>query len=155
MSDTVDTPDFIQQQRLALVCEGAPERQGVIKAALDQIGFTMHAARNAEEAVERLRRDSYELVIVDERFQGSTPLDNVVLAALHGMPMSGRRYIFVALLGREYKTFDNMMAFARSVNVVVNPNDLPHLPAILVKAMNDNNQFYRVFREVLAEAGKR
>ena len=148
MSDTVETPDFIQQQRLALVCESAAERQAVIKAALDQVGFTMHAPKNAEEAVERLRRDSYELVIVDERFQA-------VLAALYGMPMSTRRYIFVALVGREYKTFDNMMAFARSVNVVVNPNDLPHLPAILVKAMNENNQFYRVFREVLAEAGKR
>jgi CheY-like chemotaxis protein len=155
MSDTVETPEFMQQQRLALVCEDAPERQGVIKAALEQIGFTMHAVRNADEAIERMRRDSYELVIVDERFQGSTPLDNPVLAALHGMAMSTRRYMFVALVGREYKTFDNMMAFARSVNVVVNPNDLPHLPALLVKAMNDNNQFYRVFREVLAEAGKR
>lgn len=151
----VDTPDFIQQQRLALVCEDASERQAVIKAALDQIGFTMHAAKNADEAVERMRRDTYELVILDERFQGSTHLDNAVLAAVRGMPMATRRYMFVALLGREYKSFDNMMAFARSVNVVVNPNDLPHLPAILVKAMNDNNQFYRVFREVLAEAGKR
>lgn len=155
MSDTVETPDYIQQQRLALVCEDALERQGVIKAALDQVGFTMHAAKNAEEAVERLRRDSYELVILDERFKGSTSLDNPVLEALRTMPMATRRYIFVALLGREYKTFDNMMAFARSVNVVVNPNDLPHLPALLAKAMNENNQFYRIFREVLAEAGKR
>jgi CheY-like chemotaxis protein len=155
MSDTVETPDFIQQQRLALVCEDSAERQGVIKAALDQVGFTMHAAKNAEEAVERLRRDAYELVILDERFKGSTSLDNPVLEALRTMTMATRRYIFVALVGREYKTFDNMMAFARSVNVVVNPNDLPHLPALLVKAMNDNNQFYRVFREVLADAGKR
>lgn len=155
MSNTVDTPDFIQQQRLALVCEDAPERLGVIKAALDQIGFTLHAAKNADEAVERMRRDSYELVIVDERFQNSTSLDNPVLAALNGMAMTARRYMFVALLGREYKSFDNMMAFARSVNVVVNPNDLPHLAAILVKAMNDNNQFYRVFRDVLSESGKR
>ena len=149
-----DTPDFIQQQRLALVCEDAPERQAVIKAALEQVGFTMHAAKNADEAVERMRRDAYELVILDEQFQGTTYLDNAVLAVVRAMPMSARRYMFVALLGREYKTFDNMMAFARSVNVVVNPNDLQHLPAVLVKAMNDNNQFYRVFREVLAEAGK-
>jgi CheY-like chemotaxis protein len=155
MSNTVDTPEFIQQQRLALVCEDAPERQGVIKAALDQIGFTMHAAKNADEAVERMRRDSYELVIVDERFQSSTSLDNPVLAAVRGLAMTARRYMFVALLGREYKSFDNMMAFARSVNLVVNPNDLPHLAPILVKAMNDNNQFYRVFRDVLAESGKR
>ncbi|HUF93592.1 MAG TPA: hypothetical protein VMR23_14535 [Candidatus Limnocylindria bacterium] len=150
----VDTPDFIQQQRLALVCEDAPERQAVIQAALEQVGFTMHAAKNADEAVERMRRASYELVILDDQFQGTTYLDNAVLAVVRAMPMSARRYMFVALLGREYKTFDNMMAYARSVNVVVNPNDLQHLPAVLVKAMNDNNQFYRVFREVLAESGK-
>lgn len=147
--------DLIQPQRLALVCEDAHERQAVIKAALEQIGFTMHAAKNAEEAVERMRRDPYELIVIDEQFQGSTPLDNPALAGLRAMAMATRRYMFVALLGREYKTFDNMMAFARSVNVVVNPNDLPHLAAILAKSMNDNNHFYRVFREVLAEAGKR
>jgi hypothetical protein len=71
------------------------------------------------------------------------------------MPMSIRRYMYVALLGRTYKTFDNMAAFARSVNVVVNLNDLPHLQAILRKGITENNEFYRVFREMLAEVGKR
>ena len=144
-----------QQQRLALVCEDAPERQAIVKAALDQIGFTMHLATSAEEAIERLRRDAYEIVVVNEQFQGASPLDNAVLASIRQMVMPVRRYMFVALLGRAYKTFDNMMAFARSVNTVVNLNDLPHLAAILVKGVNENNQFYRVFREVLAEAGRR
>jgi hypothetical protein len=101
--------------------------------------------------------DSPELqtVIVDEQFQGGSALDNDVLHALQLMPMSARRYVFVALLGRTYKTFDNMMAFSRSVNVVVNLNDLPHLPAILRKGITENNEFYRTFREVLAEVGKR
>jgi hypothetical protein len=48
-----------------------------------------------------------------------------------------------------------MMAFARSVNVVVNLNDLPHLPAILKKGITDHVEFYRTFRQVLSEAGKR
>ena len=49
----------------------------------------------------------------------------------------------MALVGREFKTFDNAMAFARSVNVVVNVNDLPHLPAILKKGITDHVEFYR------------
>jgi CheY-like chemotaxis protein len=142
-------------QRLVLVCVDAPERQAVIKAALDQLGFTMYAAKTGEDAVSRLRRDTFEIAIVDEQFQGSSPLDNEVLQALQTMPMSARRYMFVAVLGRTYKTFDNMMAYARSVNVVVNLNDLPHLPAILRKGVTENNEFYRVFREMLAEVGKR
>lgn len=144
-----------QQQRLALVCEEAPERQAIIKSALEQIGFTMHLAASADEAIERMRRDAYEIVIVSEQFQSASALDNAVLASIRQMPMPVRRYMFVALLGRGYKTFDNMMAFAKSMNVVVNLNDLPHLAAILVKGVNENNQFYRVFRDVLVEAGRR
>lgn len=141
--------------RFVLVCEDSPERQAVIKAALDQLGFTMYAAKNTEDAIERLRRDTFEAAIVNEQFQGGSALDNDVLQALRMMPMSIRRYMFVTLLGRTYKTFDNMMAFSRSVNVVVNLNDLPHLPAILRKGITENNEFYRIFREVLTEVGKR
>ena len=141
--------------RAALVCEDVLERQAVIKTALEQIGFSMLAVKNADEAITRLRRDVYELVIVDEQYEGATPLDNKVLAAVRAMAMSHRRGMFVALLGREFKTFDNVVAFARSVNVVVNLNDLPHLPAILKKGIAEHVDFYRVFRQVLAEAGKK
>jgi len=82
-------------------------------------------------------------------------LDNPVLAFLNTMSINLRRHVFVVLLGREFKTFDNMMAFVRSVNVVVNLNDLPHLPAIIRKGLEDNNEFYRVLREMLIEVGRR
>jgi CheY-like chemotaxis protein len=154
MADATPAQDF-NTPRLVLVCVDDASRQGVIKAALEQLGFTMYAAKSTEEAVERLRRDAFEIAVVDEQFQGSNALDNEVLQALSTMPMSIRRYMYVALLGRTYKTFDNMAAFSRSVNVVVNLNDLPHLPAILRKGITENNEFYRVFREMLAEVGKR
>lgn len=150
-----ENAEYQPQQRLALVCEEAPERQAVIKAVLEQLGLGMYAPKTSEEAVERLRRHFFELVLVNEQFDGATPLDSPVLAAVRGMAMSMRRYIFVALLGREYKTFDNMMAFAKSVNLVVNVNDLPHLAAILRKGVIESNEFYRVYREVLAVAGRR
>jgi len=143
------------EARLALVCEDASERQAVIRAALEQIGFAMLAPKNTEDAVERIRRDSYEIVIVDEQYQGSSPFDNPVLAIIRNMPMSQRRWMFVTLLGRQFKTFDNAMAFARSMNVVVNLNDMPHLPAILKKGITDHVEFYRTFRQVLADVGKR
>ena len=155
MSQTTGQPSPFGAQRLVLVCENAPERQSIIGAALEQLGFTMLPATTAEEAIERLRRSPFEIVIVDERFESSGVLDNAVVRTLNTMPISLRRQIFVVLLGREFKTFDNMMAFARSVNVVVNLNDLPHLPAIIRKGLEDNNEFYRVFREMLVEVGRR
>lgn len=155
MADATPAQDFNNAPRLVLVCVDDVSRQSVIKAALEQLGFTMYAAKSTEEAVERLRRDTFEIAVIDEQFQGSSAVDNEVLQALLNMPMSIRRYMYVALLGRAYKTFDNMAAFARSVNVVVNLNDLPHLPAILRKGITENNEFYRTFREMLAEVGKR
>jgi CheY-like chemotaxis protein len=155
MTQTTDQPAPFGTQRLVLVCENAPERQSIISAALEQLGFTMLPATTSEEAIERLRRSPFEIVIVDERFESSGVLDNAVIRTLNTMPISLRRQIFVVLLGREFKTFDNMMAFARSVNVVVNLNDLPHLPAIIRKGLEDNDEFYRVFREMLAEVGRR
>ncbi|HEV8583775.1 MAG TPA: hypothetical protein VGT02_02290 [Methylomirabilota bacterium] len=150
-----EAPAVFGTQKLVLVCENATERQGVIRAALEQLGYTMLPATTADEAAERIRRQVFEIVIVDEQFESSGVLDNAVLKVLHTMPISLRRQMFVVLLGREFKTFDNMMAFARSVNVVVNLNDLPHLPAILRKGLEDSNEFYRVFRDMLAEVGKR
>ena len=154
MADSTPAQEF-GNQRWVLVCEDSPERQNVIKAALEQLGYMMYPAKNVDDALERLRRDTFEVVILDEQFQGGSALDNDVLQAIIMLPMSTRRYMFVALLGRTYKTFDNMMAFARSANVVVNLNDLPHLPAILRKGVTENNEFYRVFRDILAEVGKR
>ena len=154
MADTSE-PGGFGTQRLVLVCENAPERQSIIRAALEQLGYTMLPAATAEEAGERLRRTPFEIVIVDERFESSGVLDNAVLQMLNTMPIGQRRQVFVVLLGRDFKTFDNMMAFVRSVNVVVNLNDLPHLPAIIRKGLEDNNEFYRVFREMLAEVGRR
>ena len=82
-------------QRLALVCENALERQVVIRAAVEQLGYAMLPATTAEEATERLRRQPYDIVIVDERFESSGVLDNAVLKMLNTMPISVRRHVFV------------------------------------------------------------
>ncbi len=141
--------------RLALVCVDAPDRQAPVKAALQELGYTVQAARGAPDAIDRMRKNAYEVIVLDEEFEGSTEHDNTVLTALHAMPMSLRRYIFVALLGRRLATFDNTMAFARSVNLVIHVSDLSQLKPILGRGIAENDRFHRVFREVLREAGKR
>ena len=49
---------------------------------------------------------------------------------------------------------DHMMAFAMSANMVINSNDLDRLTAILKHAISDNEKFYKVFKDTMAEAGK-
>jgi hypothetical protein len=141
--------------RPALICIDPGDRQDAVLAAVEQLGYAAEVAAHSAGAADRMRKTMYPLVIVDEMYDGSAPLDNVVLRALGSMPMSVRRYIFVLLVGENVKTLDNATAFSRSVNAVINVNDLGQLATILRRAVADNDQFYRVFREVLQAAGKR
>ena len=141
--------------RPALVCVDADDRQAAVAAALEELGYAVEVAPDAEEAIERMRKTAYTVIVVDETFAGATPLDNSVLKALCAMPMTLRRYIFVLVIGRDVVTLDHATAFARSVNAVVGYNDLGQLMPIVRRAVADNDAFYRVFREVLLAAGKR
>lgn len=141
--------------RLALVCVDEGDRQSAVTAALTELGYAVHAPAGAEDAIDRMRKNAYEVVVVDETYEGVSALDNTVLQALAGMSMSVRRYMFVALIGADLKTLDNGAAFARSVNAVVSANDVVQLTPILRRAIAENDSFYRVFREVLQAAGKR
>ena len=139
----------------ALICVDDGDRRGAVRRALEQLGYGVETPADAEEAVDRLRKVAYQVVIVDQTYNGGTPLDNVILNALNAMAMSVRRHVFVALLASDVKTLDNASAFARSVNVVVHTDDLAQLAPLLRRAVADNDAFYRVFREVLQAAGKR
>ncbi len=149
------TDGFDINQRRALVCVDAADRQAPVTAALAELGYRVVAAATADEATERLRKETFEVLVVDEAFQGASPTDNAMLRSIQWMPMSTRRSMFVALLGGGVKTLDNMAAFARSVNAVVSYDDLAQVKPILERGITDNDQFYRVFREVLQDVGKR
>jgi len=70
------------------------------------------------------------------------------------MPMVTRRNIFVALMGSNFKTLNNMQAFQKSVNVVINEKDLGKMEDVLKKSVSENEIFYKVFKETLHSMGK-
>jgi CheY-like chemotaxis protein len=150
-----ETTAFDAAARPALICVDAGDRQTAVRSALGELGYAVEVPTGAADAIDRMRKTAYAVVVVDETYEGAAPLDNAVLKALAGMAMSLRRYMVVALLGADVKTLDNGTAFSRSVNAVVNVNDLAQLTSIFRRAIADNDAFYRVFREVLQAAGKR
>ena len=146
---------FDINQRYAMVAVDDPDRKAEVSAALQEFGFRVHIATSMEDGRERLRKTTYDTIVIDQAFQGSSPLDNELLQLLQHMPMGNRRYMLVALLGHDVKTYDNMTAFAMSVNIVINYNDVAQVKPILERALAENDQFFRVLRTVLQEAGKR
>lgn len=139
--------------RLALVCLASPEQAGPVHAALQELGYTVHAPAKMEEALDQLEQNRYELALIHEAFGGS-PDQNRVLKAIQTMAMPLRRHMCVGLIGAGVKTSDHMMAFAKSVHFVVAEADLGTIKTVARRAVADNDHLYKTLRECLAEVGK-
>ncbi len=148
---------FGADSKPALVCHcsafrGTQEKEA-LESALTTIGYHAEFAATAEEALGKIPTAQYEVIVLDEAFDGSTLENNAVLKALQEMLMVTRRSIVVALLGSQFTTGDPMMAFAQSVNVVIHPNDVGNLSTILQHAIAENNELFRTLIECFHEVG--
>ncbi|MEW6116118.1 MAG: hypothetical protein AB1553_04365 [Nitrospirota bacterium] len=147
------TEEYEEELKSALICEESAENRNTITAALESMGYRTESATNADETLEKLKFNQYSVIILNESF-GGAPESNTVYKHLQFMPMGIRRHLFLALVGQDLKTQDHMTAFAKSANLVINERDLPNIKAILKKAIAENDQFYRVFKESLVKLGK-
>jgi CheY-like chemotaxis protein len=138
----------------ALVCMPvASERQQAV-AALKQAGYAPYAAKNAAEAIERLRFSVHALVLFREDFDGADPAAPSLRAFLADMGTGNRRNIHVVLVSEALSSHDARTAFARSVDLVLHPTDLPHLIDALRHSKAEAEIRYRVLKESLQALGK-
>jgi len=147
--------DFIEEEgKTALVCEQHPLLKKPILESLQQMEYQITVADNAREALKRMRYHTYDVVVVDEGFDTDNPETNGVLLFMERMAMSSRRNMFVVLVSNRHRTMDNMTAFLKSVNLVVNTKNIEDFPKILNRGLTDHLAFYRIFREKLKETGR-
>lgn len=150
-----DAEDYEEELRSALVCEDNAEIKGAVSAALEGLKYSVESAQSTDDAFDKLKFNQYGIIVLNECFSGSSSENNAVHKFLKLMPMSERRRIFLALIGKDFKTGDNMTAFAKSSNITVNAKDISNFKAILKKSIAENDQFYKVFRESLVKLGKK
>jgi len=147
--------DFLEGGiRLALILVSDDIHSVDINFALDELSYKCISPSSIPEAMDKLLLYHFDLIILSDGFGGKDIEDSPVNKYLNSLSMSIRRKIFFVLLGDKLKTMDNMTAFGASANLVVNPRDLPDLTLMITKAINDNNQFYKVFMDTLKETGK-
>lgn len=154
--DAADRPfDFVEEgDATALVCESDPAVREKITAILKELGYLITESTTAKDALKAMRFHVFDVVLLDELFDTADPQANGVLLYLEEMPMTTRRRFFVALLGTRFRTMDNMAAFNRSVNIVINRKDIDEMGKIVKKGIADNKAFYHVFLETLKKMGK-
>ena len=147
--------DFFEVgDRTALVCAD-PTTTEMAKKTLRELGFKFHTAETTDLAIDRMRYSSYDCIIVHENFAGSSLRSNAVLNYLAPLPMALRRNSFVCLAGPSLKTLDAMQAFGLSVHMVIHPEDLPNLTAILKKGLAEFESLYVAFKDAVNTLGER
>jgi len=154
--DASDRPfDFVATDaETALICEPDEQVRAKLESALNDMGYQTTRAASARDALKNMRFHLFDMVIVNENFDVSAPDRNDVLAYLETLTMSTRRQIFVALVTDKYRTMDNMAAFNKSVNLVINPKNIDNAGTILRGAVADNTAFYHVMKDILKKMGR-
>jgi len=158
-SDTYDvsekTFDFVEEGvKTALICDQDAGVREKIRSTLQRMDYHVMEAASARDAMKYMRFRVFDLVVLDENFEGGNPESNHVLQHLGHQPMNTRRNIFVVLLGNSFRTADNMMAFNNSVNLVVNLNNVDQLEKVLKRSLIENEEFYRVLKMSLKKVGR-
>jgi predicted Zn finger-like uncharacterized protein len=147
--------DFFEEGvKIALVIIKSDDKKDKVGKALEGLGYKCIFAENTRDALGKLRFHSFNMVVLSDGFDNQDISYSPIMNYLNRLPMSSRRRIFVVLIGERFKTIDEMMAFALSANTVVNTKDADKLTSILKKGLSENEKFYKVLMDTLAELGK-
>jgi len=142
--------DYIRAgMKVALVCEHSQEVRQKIRPVLGRLGYHVVEAASAREGLKFMRFHAYDLLVLNEIFEAVDIESNYVLQYLAQLPMDVRRDIFVVLLGSGVRTMDNMAAFNRSVNLLVNLQEVADFENILTNALAEHEEFYQIFKDTL------
>jgi len=153
-SDTGEALDFFDENaKLALVMTDDDIAEKA-KPALEELGYKYIPASNSRDALAKLRFHRFNLIFIAEGFDGQELRNSPIRNYLNAMSMSGRRRVFVALMGDNLKTMDEMTAYAMSSNIVISTKDADKLKTILKNGISEYEKFYKVFMDTLAEVGK-
>ena len=154
--DATEKPfDFIEEEGLtALICESDSGVAEKIEAALASMEYHVTAAESVRDVLKKMRYHNYDLIVVNDEFDTRDPDANSVLTYLERLSPSVRRTVYVVLVSRRCRTMDNMTAYHKSVNLVINPENLDDLGKILNRGITEKEFFYRVFNDTLKKLGR-
>jgi len=138
----------------ALICENDPVIRQKISSTLKSLDFNVIEAATFKEVLKYLNFHTFNVIIVNENFDTGTGGINNVLNYLECLPMYTRRKIFVVLISSIFATMDYMNSLNKSVNLIINKDEISEMGLIIKKEMEENDYFYHVFIETNRKLGK-
>lgn len=131
-----------------------PASKKTINTALAALDYHITVAENARDALKKMRYHNYDLILLNEEFDTADPDRNGVLIFIERLSMSIRRNMFIVLISNRFRTMDNMMAFGKSVNIIINFSNIKDFDKILRWGLTDNDYFYRIYKEMMRKTGR-
>lgn len=144
-----DPFDWLEEGAItAMICEPDPNNAKKIKSFLTSMGYHIAEPQMPRDALKQMRGHDFDFIALNENFGTPNPDANHVLKYLDQLMMNVRRNIFVALFTNRFKTMDNMMTFNKSVNLIINLEDIDNMDKILERGINENKSFFKVYKEL-------
>ena len=134
--------------RKALVCAVEENRESIARGLADN-NYQVFVAEDSRQAVERMRENRLDLVILDSRFDPVEQGSVFVTREVSILRPAQRRRLFFVLLSPTLRTMDAHAAFLNNVNAVVNVNDIAELPKLIEHRLREFNALYTEFNAAM------
>lgn len=134
--------------RKVLLCIPEDNRDNVARD-LAENGYQVFVAKDTNQAVDRMRENQLDVVLLDQRFDPVEQGAIFVAREVNILRPAQRRRLFFVLLSTSLRTMDAHAAFLNNVNAIINVNEIGDLPSLLEHRVRAFNELYKDFNNVL------
>ncbi len=133
--------------RKALVCAPEENRQNIARG-LAENNYKVFVAHDTRQAIERMRENQLDVVVMDSRFDPVEQGPAFVTREISVLRPAQRRRVFFVLVSPSLRTMDPHAAFLNNVNAIVNLNDADEMPRLIEHRLREYNDLYKDFNQV-------
>jgi hypothetical protein len=141
------------ENKTAMICEQDPVSRDKVSNAIKKIGFEVVQPATFKDALKYMRFHIFDVILVNENFNTGIWEVNNIMKYLENLNMSVRRQIFVVLISTIYATMDSMQAYHKSVNMIINKNEISDIENILKQALSEHTDFYYLLKDNIRKYG--
>jgi predicted Zn finger-like uncharacterized protein len=134
--------------RKVLVCVPEENRESIARSFAEN-NYQAFVAQDTRQAIERMRENRLDLVVLDPRFDPVEQGSAFVTREVNVLRPVQRRRLFFVMLSPTLRTMDAHAAFHNHVNAVVNLKDTGDLPKLVAPRHREFNELYTEFNNVL------
>lgn len=134
--------------RKALICLTEEHRESVARN-LAENNYQVFVAEDTRQAVERMRENQLDVVVLDPRFDPVEQGSAFVTREVNVLRPTQRRRLFFVLLSPTLRTMDAHAAFLNNANAVVNVAEVDDLPRLMEHRVRAFNELYKEFNTAM------